>query len=41
MPIQNVNLTASMDAFVKTPVTLGRFNNASEVHRWPGRKKSD
>jgi antitoxin ParD1/3/4 len=33
MPTQNVNLTATLDTFVKTQVALGRFNNASEVHR--------
>ena len=33
MPTQNVNLTATLDAFVKTQVSLGHFNNASEVHR--------
>ena len=33
MPTQNVNLTATLDAFVKSQVSLGHFNNASEVHR--------
>lgn len=33
MPTQNVNLTATLDAFVKTQVSQGIFNNASEVHR--------
>jgi len=33
MPTQNVNLTATLDAFVKTQVAQGHFNNASEVHR--------
>lgn len=33
MPTQNVNLTATLDTFVKTQVSLGHFNNASEVHR--------
>jgi len=33
MPTQNVNLTATLDTFVKTQVALGHFNNASEVHR--------
>lgn len=33
MPTQNVNLTVTLDTFVKTQVSLGRFNNASEVHR--------
>lgn len=32
-PTQNVNLTATLDTFVKTQVSLGHFNNASEVHR--------
>lgn len=33
MPTQNVNLTPVLDAFVKAQVSLGHFNNASEVHR--------
>ena len=33
MPTQNVNLTPALDAFVKLQVSLGHFNNASEVHR--------
>ena len=33
MPTQNVNLTPALDTFVKTQVSLGHFNNASEVHR--------
>jgi len=33
MPTQNVNLTATLDTFVKTQVSRGYFNNASEVHR--------
>ncbi len=33
MPTQNVNLTAPLDTFVKKQVSLGYFNNASEVHR--------
>ena len=33
MPTQNVNLTPTLDAFVKSQVALGHFNNASEVHR--------
>lgn len=33
MPTQNVNLTPALEAFVKTQVSLGHFNNASEVHR--------
>lgn len=33
MPTQIVNLTAELDAFVKTQVKSGNFNNSSEVHR--------
>lgn len=33
MPTQNVNLTPALETFVKTQVSLGHFNNASEVHR--------
>lgn len=33
MPTQNVNLTPVLETFVKTQVSLGHFNNASEVHR--------
>jgi antitoxin ParD1/3/4 len=33
MPTQNVNLTATLDDFVKKQVSLGNYNNASEVHR--------
>lgn len=33
MPTQNVNLTTTLDNFVKTQVSSGHFNNASEVHR--------
>ena len=33
MPTQNVNLTSTLDAFVKSQVSQGFFNNASEVHR--------
>lgn len=33
MPTQNVNLTPALETFVKTQVSLGYFNNASEVHR--------
>ncbi len=33
MPTQNVNLTPTLDAFVKKQVSRGHFNNASEVHR--------
>lgn len=33
MPTQNVNLTPELDSFVKAQVTLGYYNNASEVHR--------
>ena len=33
MPTQNVNLTATLDTFVKTLVSQGHYNNASEVHR--------
>lgn len=33
MPTQNVNLTPALDSFVKKQVSLGYFNNASEVHR--------
>lgn len=33
MPTQNVNLTDTLDLFVKKQVESGFFNNASEVHR--------
>jgi antitoxin ParD1/3/4 len=33
MPTQNVNLTETLDQFVKQQVKTGLFNNASEVHR--------
>jgi antitoxin ParD1/3/4 len=33
MPTRNVNLTATLDTFVKKQVRLGHFNNGSEVHR--------
>lgn len=33
MPTQNVNLTETLDGFVKQQVESGHFNNASEVHR--------
>lgn len=33
MPTQNVNLTPVLEGFVKKQVSLGLFNNASEVHR--------
>jgi len=33
MPTQNVNLTDTLDAFVKAQVSMGHYNNASEVHR--------
>lgn len=33
MPAQNVNLTETLDHFVKAQVESGLFNNASEVHR--------
>jgi putative addiction module CopG family antidote len=33
MPTQNVNLTDTLDLFVKKQVKSGLFNNASEVHR--------
>lgn len=33
MPTQNVNLTETLEAFVKDQVSQGFFNNASEVHR--------
>jgi antitoxin ParD1/3/4 len=33
MPTQNVNLTPELDEFVKTQVSSGYYNNASEVHR--------
>jgi putative addiction module CopG family antidote len=33
MPTQNVNLTDTLDIFVKTQVSLGHYNDASEVHR--------
>ncbi|MBK1883526.1 type II toxin-antitoxin system ParD family antitoxin [Luteolibacter pohnpeiensis] len=33
MPTQNVNLTDTLDRFVKQQVETGLFNNASEVHR--------
>lgn len=33
MPTQNVNLTDTLDLFVKKQVESGLFNNASEVHR--------
>lgn len=33
MPTQNVNLTPALEAFVKRQVSLGHFNNVSEVHR--------
>tara|TARA_R110002111_G_scaffold136172_1_gene202037 strand:+ start:70 stop:363 length:294 start_codon:yes stop_codon:yes gene_type:complete len=33
MPTQNVNLTPELEEFVKTQVSSGYFNNASEVHR--------
>ena len=33
MPTQNVNLTETLDGFVKEQVAGGHFNNASEVHR--------
>ena len=33
MPPQNVNLTDTLDAFVKAQVSMGHYNNASEVHR--------
>lgn len=33
MPTSNVNLTTELEQFVKTQVSSGQFNNASEVHR--------
>ena len=33
MPTQNVNLTDTLDQFVKEQVESGLFDNASEVHR--------
>jgi antitoxin ParD1/3/4 len=33
MPTSNVNLTPELEQFVKTQVSSGQFNNASEVHR--------
>lgn len=33
MPTENVNLTSTLDAFVKEQVSLGHYNSASEVHR--------
>ena len=33
MPTQNVNLTPQLEGFVKSQVSSGFFNNASEVHR--------
>ncbi len=33
MPTQNVNLTDTLDTFVKKQVAMGNFNSASEVHR--------
>jgi len=33
MPTQNVNLTNELEGFVKSQITSGYFNNASEVHR--------
>jgi putative addiction module CopG family antidote len=33
MPRQSVNLRPALEAFVKKQVSLGHFNNASEVHR--------
>jgi antitoxin ParD1/3/4 len=33
MPTSNVNLTTELEKFVKTQVSSGQFNNASEVHR--------
>jgi len=33
MPTQNVNLTPALEEFVKTQVSSGYYNNASEVHR--------
>jgi antitoxin ParD1/3/4 len=33
MPTSNVNLTPELEQFVKSQVSSGQFNNASEVHR--------
>lgn len=33
MPTQNVNLTPRLESFVKSQISSGFFNNASEVHR--------
>ena len=33
MPTQNVNLTPELEEFVKTQVSSGLYNSASEVHR--------
>jgi antitoxin ParD1/3/4 len=33
MPTSNVNLTPELEQFVKSQVSAGQFNNASEVHR--------
>ena len=32
MPTSNVNLTSELEQFVKTQVSSGQFNSASEVH---------